>query len=75
MELKIYSIKDQATGQFSQLQLFKTDAEAIRWFDDVVNEHKFGNDFQLFYLGHYDLDTGKIFEDVTFLKSGVKSNV
>lgn len=74
MELKIYSIKDQATGQFSQLQLFKTDAEATRYFDDVVNEHKFGNDFQLYYLGFYNLDTGELFSDVTYLKSGVKSN-
>lgn len=64
MILKIYSIKDQKVETFNTPFYAKTHGEAERNFITLTNDSKstvntFPQDFDLYYLGQYDDQTGK----------------
>ena len=64
MVLKVYSIYDQKTGVYDRPFLQHTHGEAERNFKQLVNDeksqvNKFPEDYDLYYLGEYDNNTGK----------------
>lgn len=65
MQLKIYSIRD-AKGQIFHTPFYqRTHGEAERNFRTVANDQKsniaqFPEDYDLYYIGEYDDQTGKI---------------
>lgn len=65
MTQKIYSIRDAKAEYFTQPFFKKTHGEAERDFTQLVNDDKssiaqFPEDFDLYYLGDYDTETGKM---------------
>jgi len=65
MTHKIYSIRDQKAEYFTQPFFKKTHGEAERDFHQLVNDeksqlNKFPEDFDLYHLGTYDDETGKM---------------
>lgn len=68
MILSIYAIRDNKVGAFMQPFYMNTNAAAIRAFDDLVNDGKSGvnkhpEDYELYLLGVYDDNTGRITQD------------
>lgn len=64
MVLKVYSIRDAKAEVFNAPFYQKTHGEAERSFQQLVNDekstvNKFAEDFDLYYLGQYDDNTGK----------------
>lgn len=73
--MNIYAIKDEALNRFMQPFFTHTNAAAIRAFGDHVNENgspsnQHPGDYTLFYLGHFDEETGTITGDTERLVSG-----
>lgn len=65
MELKIYSIRDAKAEIYNAPFFQKTHGEAERNFTQLVNDEKstvakFPEDFDLYFLGTYDDNTGKV---------------
>ena len=65
MKQKIYSIRDAKAEYFTQPFFKKTHGEAERDFTQLVNDDKssiaqFPEDFDLYYLGDYDTENGKM---------------
>lgn len=65
MELKMYSIRDAKSEVFNPPFFNKTHGEAERNFkiladDEKSNVHRFPEDFDLYFLGSYDDNSGKI---------------
>lgn len=65
MQHKIYSVRDGKAEVFNPPFYKKTHGEAERDFTTLTNDPKstvfnFPEDFDLYYLGHYDDDTGKL---------------
>lgn len=65
MKMKLYSIKDRATGAFMTPWPAHQDAHAIRMFQDNVNDpnsacNKHPDDYDLWFVGYFDDDTGKL---------------
>lgn len=65
MQLKIYSIRDAKGEIFNQPFYKKTHGEAERDFQTLCKDeksmpHQYPEDFDLYFLGHYDDQTGKI---------------
>jgi len=65
MTTKIYSIRDQKAEFFNNPWFAKTHGEAERNFRSLVNDPKsmvsqYPLDYDLYYLGEYDTNTGKI---------------
>lgn len=65
MELQIFSIKDNKAEVFNSPFYMKTKGEALRAFDRTVNDPKtqineYPKDFDLYVLGTFHSDTGKI---------------
>lgn len=63
--MKIYSIKDQAVEAFAQPFFVKAQGVAVRMFMDETNNeqsqiNKHPEDFELWYLGEFDDETGQI---------------
>lgn len=64
MELKMYSIRDAKSEVFNPPFFNKTHGEAERNFqmlcnDEKSNVAKFPEDYDLYYLGSYDDNSGK----------------
>lgn len=62
---KIYAIKDQAIEALSQPFFVQAQGQAVRMFmDETKNEqsqiNKHPADFELYYLGEFDEQTGQI---------------
>lgn len=73
MELKVYSIKDTVTGNFSALTCAPLDGAIVR---DLMNGLKSNKDSELsmnakdkdlYCLGTFDIDTGMLTSDVRFI--------
>lgn len=65
MELKIFSIRDAKAECFNQPFFQKTHGEAERNFTQLVKDQKsmiaqFPEDYDLYYLGTYDDQTGLV---------------
>lgn len=65
MFLKMYSIRDQKADIFHPPHFQKTHGEAERNFKTLVNDPKsqpalYPEDFDLYYVGDYDDNTGKV---------------
>lgn len=65
MLTKVYSIRDQKAQVFNSPWFAKTHGEAERNFRSLVNDeksmvHQYPLDFDLYYLGDYDTDSGKL---------------
>lgn len=65
MELRIYSIRDSKAEIFNQPIFQKTHGEAERNFQTLVKDEKsmvskYPEDFDLYYLGTYDDQTGLV---------------
>lgn len=65
MTQKIYSVRDAKTEFFSPPFLAHTHGEAERNFKQACNDEqskitKFPEDYDLYYLGDYDDNTGKM---------------
>lgn len=57
----LVAIRDRISGKFSEPHLEQNKACAVRWFNNILDQTKFKrDDFELFALGVYDIDTGKI---------------
>lgn len=73
MKFEIYSVKDIAGGQFSDLKCFINEPVAIRWFNGLCTESKIASDLQLYKLGNYNVESGQIEPCCEFVKGGVDS--
>lgn len=65
MILKVYSIRDSKTGIFNSPFFNHTNGEAERNFRDLCNDDKsmpgrHPEDYDLYHLGEYDDNTGKM---------------
>lgn len=65
MILKVYSIRDAKAEVFNTPFFQKTHGEAERSFRQLCNDEKstvatFPEDYDLYYLGEYDDNTGKM---------------
>ena len=65
MKLELYSVKDTVAGVWIAPLAMRTRGEALRWFADMANNPKsqFGAhpaDYDLFYVGYFDDNTGVI---------------
>lgn len=65
MEMKIYSIRDAKAQSFGNPWYKNTHGEAERDFRTAVNDeksflNKYPEDYDLYYLGVFDTDTGKV---------------
>lgn len=65
MQLKMYSIRDSKAEVFNLPFYKKTPGEAQRDFETLVNDGKstvnqYPSDFDLYEIGHYDDNTGKV---------------
>lgn len=64
--LKIYAIKDVKVGEFQNPFYQRTNAEAVRSVTAAVNAKeenhytKFYNDYELWCLGTFNMETGEI---------------
>lgn len=73
MELKVYSIKDTLTGNFSALTCAVNDGVIIRDLMNVLKSNKESEisinakDKDLYCLGAFDVDTGVLTSDVKFI--------
>ena len=61
---EVYSVKDKKQG-FQNLLIFKGEGAAVRSFSHATKDpnsdfYKFPDDFELYYLGKIDIDTGLI---------------
>lgn len=63
MTFNLYSIKDEEMGFIPAIPL-KNDAIARRWYKEYEHENLtmrlFPNNFELYYMGTFDSETGKI---------------
>lgn len=62
---KVYSIRDTKSGVYWQPLHQKTHGEAERTFKSLVEDektliHKYPEDFELYYLGEFNDETGKV---------------
>lgn len=73
MELKVYSIKDTLTGNFSALTCAVNDGVIIRDLMNMLKSNKDSElvinskDKDLYCLGTFDVDTGVLTSDVKFV--------
>jgi len=63
--LKIYSVRDTKVGAYQLPQISRSHGEAERNFKTLSNQEKtpfymYPEDFDLFYIGDFDEQTGKI---------------
>ncbi|AXH77062.1 MAG: nonstructural protein [Microviridae sp.] len=70
MQLMIVALKDRAADLFGKPFYVRTTAEAVRSLTDEANNaestiNKHPEDYDLFLLGSYDEDTGRIEQDVS----------
>lgn len=68
--LMIIAVKDRAADMFGRPFYTRTTAEAVRSFTDEANNkdsqiHKHPEDYDLFLLGTFNEDTGRIEQDVS----------
>lgn len=65
MKKRVYSIRDNKMASFGVPVIIENDAVATRQFGDVIMSGgdnvmcKHPADFTLYYLGEYDMNTGK----------------
>lgn len=63
MTFNLYSIKDEEMGFIPAIPL-KNDAVARRWYKEYQHENLtmklFPNNFELYYMGTFDSETGRI---------------
>lgn len=61
--VNVYSLRDTKTQIYDVPTYFRTHGEAERWLNDLVHNNernlisKHPEDFDLFHLGTYDMDT------------------
>lgn len=73
MELKVYSLKDTVTGNFSALTCAVNDGVIIRDLMNMLKSNKDSEitinakDKDLYCLGTFDVDTGVLTSDVKFI--------
>lgn len=65
MILKIYSVHDGAVGAFLQPFFARSNGEALRSFQDAINDekhpfHAHVHDYHLLYLGTFDDGNGAV---------------
>lgn len=65
MELKMYSVRDSKSEIFNQPWFQKTHGEAERSFTELVNDDKsmiskYPEDYDLYFLGIYNNDSGLV---------------
>jgi len=70
MKLMIVALKDRAADLFGKPFYVRTAAEAVRSLTDEANNkesaiNRHPEDYDLFELGHFDEDTGRIDQDVS----------
>lgn len=62
MKLKLYATKDQVAGYYMGPVALHNDQEALRTIKYTCeNWNDVYKDYQLYYLGEYDLETGRIY--------------
>lgn len=66
MLFQLYAIKDRSVEAFQPMSCCRAEGEALRAFHDALSNpqngviHKHPDDFDLWYLGTYDDQTGHI---------------
>lgn len=63
--MELYSIRDEKAGCSYEPQIFKTEVDAIRFFDQAIQNkntmiNKYPDDFTLYKIGVYDERAGAI---------------
>lgn len=58
MKKEVYSIKDIVTGEFAGPWLAKNDGAAIRAFVEGKGKVSSPNDYELYFLGLFNVETG-----------------
>lgn len=63
--MKLFAIKDMKSQTFFRPTVSPTIADALRNFEIVSNEgesmiSRFPNDFRLFHVGDFDVETGRL---------------
>lgn len=77
MKFKVYNIKDTLVGFTRAMMVYENDNIALRAFKGLVNDDvpndvsKNPKDYQMFYLGEMDTDTGEFISDVKFLVNAI----
>lgn len=76
---RVYTIRDEASGLFMDLQVNLNNEMAIRNFDFAMAKNEMMNfhsqDFSLWYIGDYDDTTGILHSvDPQCIKRGVKKS-
>lgn len=58
--MKLYTVKDRIGSEFAPPFIARTDASAIRTFQRMLQGDKitYAEDFELFRIGDFDVDTG-----------------
>lgn len=68
MKIRLYALRDDKMATFNCPVKIENDAVAVRQFGDLVTGDKEGligkhpNDFSLWFLGEFDIDTGRFFQ-------------
>lgn len=71
MKTKLYAIKDKRI-EFGPLYEDKNDASALRNFEELIRKgdslaNRYPDDFELYYMGEYDRDTGEVKSEVRYM--------
>lgn len=68
--MKLYSVRDIATGTYANPFAQQSHAAAIRSFKQLANDKQsqnmvaqFPSDYELYYVGRFDQDTGRLEEE------------
>ena len=59
------------TSRLWDIKIFSNEQLAIRQFEYDCNKSPFGKDLTLYYLGEYDIETGKIIPQVNFVMNAI----
>ena len=74
MKNKLYAIKDNKVGFLNAPFIAPNNAAAIRMFGDTTTNidtllNKHPEDYELYYLGEMDENTGELISEVKFLET------
>ncbi len=73
MNYEVYSIRDRVTGMYGGLVLHVNKASAQRWFSDVCAKDEHAFDYDLYFIGEFDTQTGVFNSDMPAFVCNVNS--
>lgn len=77
--MKIYSMRDNVSGQWYAPSLYHNDIEATREFNQLMTRKEFDyrkKDYDLFLIGEFNQETGEVIGQAPFrVSSGVNARM